>query len=91
MKPLVSVGSIVLALLFIVFIKMELRRVGYELLKVGRLERQLRDSEREISIQIAQVLRPDRLAQVAQTRLTLVPPKKGQVIHMTDSGVAIEQ
>jgi len=70
---------------------MEVRRAGYELLKVGRIERQLRDSERELSIQIAQVLRPDRLAQMAQLRLTLKPPRKGQVIHMTDSGVAIEQ
>lgn len=89
--PFVSVAIIAASLFFIAFAKMEVRRLGYSVLKLSREERSLRDLERDAVIRLAKATRPERLASVAESRLTLRRAEKGQIIQMTENGVALEQ
>ena len=91
LAPFVSVTIISMALFFLAFSKMEVRRLGYSVLKLSREERSLRDLEREATIQLAKATRPERLALVAESRLTLRRAETGQIIQMTENGVAFEQ
>ncbi len=89
--PFISVAIAALALFTIAFSKMEVRRLGYSVLKYSREERSLRDLERDAVIRLAKATRPERLALVAESRLTLRRAEKGQIIQMTENGVALEQ
>ena len=89
--PFVSLAILAVALFFLAFSKMEVRRLGYSVLKLSREERSLRDLERDAVIRLAKATRPERLASVAESRLTLRRAEKGQIIQMTENGVALEQ
>ncbi len=89
--PFISLVIAVMALFTCVFCKMELRRVGYSVLKLTREERQMKDHERLAMIQLAKMTRPERLQAVAQARLTLKKAEAGQIIQMTERGIALKQ
>ena len=89
--PFASIVIVITCLLLMVFCKMEVRRLGYSVLKLSRVERGFRDREREQMIQLAKATRPERLQAVAQARLTLKKPGVGQIIQMTERGVAFRQ
>lgn len=91
LAPFVSVLVIVATLFSVVFCKMEVRRMGYSVLKLTRDERKSRDHQRHREILLARVTRPDRLQTVAQNRLTLRRAETGQIIQMTDRGIALKQ
>lgn len=91
LAPFATIFIVIASLLCVVFFKMEARRMGYSVLKLTREERQMRDHERQQLIQLAKITRPERLQAVAQTRLTLKKPESGQIIQMTESGVALTQ
>ena len=91
LRPFISTGVIIIALFTLVFFKMEVRRVGYSVLKLARQERRLRDAHREQIVQLAKITRPERLQSVAQSRLTLKKAESGQIIQMTDTGIALKQ
>ena len=91
LAPFLSVLILVATLFGIVFCKMEVRRMGYSVLKLSREERQMRDKERVQMIQLAKMTRPERLQQVAQNRLTFKKPEMGQIIQITEQGVAFRQ
>lgn len=91
MKPFISISIIIVTLFALVFFKMEVRRVGYVVLKLSRQERRLRDQQREQVVQLAKILRPERVQSVAQSRLTLKKAESGQIIQMTDQGIALKQ
>lgn len=91
MKPFISTSIIIVTLFALVFFKMEVRRVGYVVLKLSRQERRLRDQHREQVVQLAKILRPERLQNVAQSRFTLKKAESGQIIQMTDQGFALKQ
>jgi len=89
--PFASILIFVACLFCVVFCKMEVRRMGYSVLKLSREERQMRDQERLQLLQLAKITRPERLQEVAQHRLTLKKPGSGQIIQMTEQGVAFRQ
>ncbi len=89
--PFASLLIIVFCLFTVVFCKMEVRRMGYSVLKLTREERQMKDLGRQQMIQLATITRPERLQQVAQARLTLKRAEVGQIIQMTGRGVALKQ
>jgi cell division protein FtsL len=89
--PFVSVIIIVTTLFMVVFCKMELRRIGYQVLKLSRVERQMHDRERQQMIQLAKITQPERVQQVAQNRLTLKRAEAGQIIQMTERGIALKE
>jgi hypothetical protein len=91
LAPFVSLLIFVASLFSMVFCKMEVRRMGYSVLKLSRYERQIRDQERQQLVQLAKITRPERLQAVAQNRLTFKKPEHGQIIQMTESGLAFRQ
>ena len=91
LKPYLSIFIIITFLFSIVFLKMEIRRVGYADLKLARDEKRTRDQQRAQMIALAKVTRPDRLQKVAESRLTLRKAEAGQIIQMTDSGRTLKQ
>ncbi len=91
LAPFLSVLILIATLFSIVFCKMEVRRMGYSVLKLSREERQMRDREREQIIMLAKMTRPERLQSVAQNRLTFKKPESGQIIQMTEQGIALRQ
>jgi hypothetical protein len=91
LRPYMSIFIIITFLFSIVFLKMEIRRVGYSDLKLARDEKRTRDQQRGQMIALAKVTRPDRLQKVAESRLTLRKAEVGQIIQMTDVGRTLKQ
>ncbi len=89
--PFISLGVVVICLFAVVFCKMEVRRMGYSVLKLTREERRMRDTERQQMIQLAKITRPERLQSIASARLTLKKAEAGQIIQMTERGIALRQ
>jgi hypothetical protein len=91
MKPLISVFIIIVSLFMLVFFQMEVRRLGYIVLKQTREFKNLQDDFRLKSMRFARVMRPDHLRDLAINKLTLNELKAGQVIHMSGEKVAVRQ
>lgn len=91
LAPFATLLIVIASLLSIVFCKMEVRRIGYSVLKLTREERRQRDWERLQHIQLAKITRPERVQSVAQARLTLKRAESGQIIQMTERGIALRQ
>lgn len=89
--PLISVIIIIVALFSLVFLQMEVRRIGYVLLKQTREYKSLQDEHRLKIMRFAKVMRPERLRDLAVTRLTLDDAKTGQIIHMSGEKIALRQ
>ncbi len=89
--PLISVIIIIIALFSLVFLQMEVRRTGYVLLKQTREYKSLQDEHRLKVMRFAKVMRPERLRDLAVTRLTLNDAKSGQIIHMAGEKIALRQ
>ncbi len=89
--PLLSVIIILLALFSLAFLQMEVRRMGYVMLKHTREYKSLQDEHRLKVMRYAKVMRPQRLRDVAVTKLTLNDVKSGQIIHMSGDNIAVRQ
>lgn len=90
-KPLLSVLIVVSTLFSIVFIKMEDRRMGYTVLRATHEYKKMSDHYRLQSIELARVMRPERIRSFARSKLTLDEAKMGQIIHMSGDQIAFEQ
>ena len=90
-KPFVSIMLVMGFLFTFAFIKMENRRMGYSFMKLAQKEKQMRNQQREKSIQLAQMTGPERVQLLATQRLPLKKAGVGQIIQITGDGVAIVQ
>lgn len=90
-KPFISVALLMCFLFTFAFIKMENRRMGYSFMKLAQKEKQLRNKQRQKSIQLARMTGPERVQLLATQRLPMKKAGQGQIIQMTGSGVAIIQ
>jgi hypothetical protein len=91
LAPFVSVLIVISTAFMVVFCKMEVRRMGYSVLKLTRLEHKMLDRQRHHTIMLAKITRPERMQAVAQNRLTLKPAVNSQIIQMTEQGIALRQ
>ncbi len=91
LKPFVSVLLLMCFLFAFAFIKMENRRMGYSFLKLAQKEKQLRNQQRAKSLQLAHMTGPERVQLLATQRLPLKKAGSGQIIQMTEGGLAIIQ
>ena len=89
-KPFISVGLIIFTLLSVVFIKMETRRVGYSLLKDSRQYKTLTETKRLQEMTLAQLVRPERIENIAQKRLSLQKPTKGQIVQLSGQRIVLQ-
>ena len=89
-KPLLSYMIIISGLLTIVFAKTEVRRLGYSVYKLSKVEREARDDLRQRQMSFARLTRPERIELLAQTKLELKEPSKGQIIQLVAGRLALK-
>lgn len=89
--PFLSVLMLVATLFTLVILKMEVRRMGYAVLKSTQEYRKLRDHHRLMSMEYAQATRPERVRKYATSRLTLVDARNGQIIQLAGRTLAMPQ
>ena len=63
-----------------VWLRLQVVRMGYALSTTSKLESQLEQERRELTVELATLTSLDRLEAMARKRLGLVAPEKGQVI-----------
>ncbi|MDZ4663156.1 MAG: hypothetical protein SGJ18_16215 [Pseudomonadota bacterium] len=90
-KPFISIVIIVVSMFFLVFIKMEVRRLSYSVLHWSLKEKLLKDKYRYKTVELAQIMRTERIKNYAEVHLALNEPQKGQIIHFTGNRIAIKQ
>jgi cell division protein FtsL len=81
-KPFLSVFILISIIFSVVFVKMENRRLGYELLKVARVKKSVESQMRDRQMALAKLTRPDRVESLAQELLDLKKIESKQVIPM---------
>jgi cell division protein FtsL len=90
--PFISVMILVFVGLLTVFIKMEVVRLGYEVLKLGHLYKMASEDKSRLEVHYAKLTRPSRLDKIAAEKLSLGRAQKNQVVMMTAQGeLAIRQ
>lgn len=83
LKPFLSILIIISTLFGLVFLQMEERRMGYELLRSTRENQVLIEERRQKSVLLTKITRPQYVERVAQSRLTLKKVRANQIIHLT--------
>jgi len=68
------------AVLVHVWLRLQVVQVGYVLSTTSKLQSRLEQENRELKLELATMISPDRLEALARKRLKLAPPEKGQVI-----------
>ncbi|HSK31395.1 MAG TPA: cell division protein FtsL [Candidatus Limnocylindria bacterium] len=63
-----------------VWLRLQVVHIGYVLSTTSKLQNRLEQENRELKIELATMMSPERLEALARKRLGLVPPEKGQVI-----------
>jgi hypothetical protein len=91
LKPVLSILIVIFSLFMMVFLQMEVRRLGYMVWKKGREYKVVLDDKRTLAAEYAKITRPARLQEVAVNSLTLSQAKAGQIIHMSGDRVALKQ
>jgi hypothetical protein len=81
-KPIFSILIIVSTLISLVVLKMEERRLGYELFQLSSQQRKLMEQKRMHEISLTKMTRPQYVQRVAETRLDLQQANQGQIIHL---------
>lgn len=89
--PFFSVLIFVATLFSLVLLKMEVRRMGYSVLKSTQEYKALRDRHRMMSMEYAQLTRPDVVRKYAVSRLTLADAAQGQIIQLAGGELAMPQ
>jgi cell division protein FtsL len=83
LKPFVSMSIFIGSMFVLVFLQMEERRLGYELLRQGREQKKLTEETRHLSIQFARMTRLQSIEQQASEKLTLKKLSSKQIIHLS--------
>lgn len=91
LTPFISVLMLIATMFALVFLKMEVRRMGYAVLQSTREYKQLRDQYRLMSMEYAKLTRPDRVRKYAVSRLTLNDAQSGQIIQLDGQELAMPQ
>lgn len=90
-KPLLSILIIIFSLFTLVFLQMEVRRIGYVVLKQSREYKKMQDRYRLQTMEYAKATRPERVRGLAVSKLTLNSAKQSQIIHMAGERIAVRQ
>lgn len=81
--------AIVGTLLFLVFLQMEERRLGYGVLKLSRIYKEKLDEKHYKEITLARSLRLEKMESLAARKLTLHRVGAEQVIHLNEASKPI--
>ena len=82
---------IILSLFTIVFVKMELRRMNYSILRQSRKHQIFLDRYHKNLMNYLEMTQGSKINQLARSKLTLDQVKKGQVILLIGGKAAVPQ
>lgn len=82
-KSMLSVFLIICSLLFVVFTKMEERRLGYEILKLTKDQKLAIEEKRQKEVSLARMSRPQQVEKFAHERSTLKKVQDSQIIQLS--------
>ena len=83
LKPFLSIVVMISTLFALVFLQMEERRIGYEILKLNHEQKHLIEDRRLKEMHLAKVTRPQQMEKLAVSRLTLRKIQASQIIHLS--------
>lgn len=83
LKPFLSLLLIITTLLGLVFIKMEERRLSYNVLKLTKEHKKVTEVQKQKEIVLARLTRPQLLENMALKKLTLKRVTQAQIIHLS--------
>jgi cell division protein FtsL len=63
-----------------VWLRLQVVQMGYVLSTTSKLQSRLEQENRELKVEWASLMSPERLEAMARKRLGMIPPEKGQVI-----------
>ncbi len=89
--PFFSVLIFVATLFTLVLLKMEVRRMGYSVLKSTQEYKALRDHHRLMSMEYARLTRPELVRKYAVSHLNFNDASKGQIIQLAGQELAMPQ
>lgn len=89
--PFISVLIFVSTLFGLVLFKMEVRRMGYSVLKSTQEYRKLKDHQRMMSMEYARITRPEHIRKYAVSHFTLNDARNGQIIQLAGQKLAMPQ
>ena len=75
----------------IVFTKMEIRRIAYNVLKISDQYKKRHDIYRYNMLEYAKITQPERVRNYALSRLTMTEAQKGQIIHISNDNLLVAQ
>lgn len=84
-KPFLSVFFIVTTFFVLVFLKMEERRMSYEVLKLTREYKKSAENQKQKEIQLAKLTKPQFIENIAKEKLTLKRATASQIIQLSPS------
>lgn len=90
-RSLQSIAIITVTLLSILFVKMELRREGYNLLKLSRELRVLENKQRVLRIRLVSALRHERVRGLIEKSSQVREASGGHLIVLSGDRVALRQ
>ena len=91
MLPFFSVIILVATLFGLVLLKMEVRRMGYSVLKASQEYRKLKDHQRLMSMEYAKLTRPDLIRKYALAHFNIGDARNGQIIQLAGINLAMPQ
>lgn len=91
LKPFLSLVILVFTLFVVAFLKMEVRRMGYVVLKENKQHKTLKDQQRLKAMELAKMTRSDHIRKYAMSRLTLGEARNGQIIQLVGQRIAVPQ
>lgn len=89
--PFFSVLIFVGTLFGLVLLKMEVRRMGYSVLKASQEAHKLKDRQRLMSMEYARLTRPELIRKYAVSHFTLNDARNGQIIQLAGQKLAMPQ
>jgi len=89
-RPFFSVLVIIFTMLTIVFSKMEVRRLGYSLLKDSRVLKTMQETKRLHQMSLASLTRPERIESFAQKNFSLKRAGKGQIVQISGERIVLQ-
>jgi cell division protein FtsL len=91
LTPFLSLLFVIATLLGVVFVKMEVRRVGYSVLRLSR-EKKIIESELKYQrLEILRMKRPERIEKYAQKHLEMQRAERAQVIQIPMADVMVSE
>jgi cell division protein FtsL len=82
----VAVLAAAVSLIVHLTLRFETVRLGYQVGEARRLQRELVDSQRLLTVEAATLRQPDRIESVARGMLGMEPAKPSQIISLTKAG-----